>query len=505
MEVSAADGPKTTTITVTAEDETVKTYTVTFTVADYAPVDALKLTAADWRGGEANLKQVTTSELVAFTVRSGKETLDEKGAVVTRPYDPANIEWFVNGKQQEGASGGEFDYIPQKYGIHEIHARLGKVDSNKITVAFTKGAPKPEVVILAEDFSRHPVGKPVPLSDDPAANLFSATHPNISTEGKLGEQGMRVVALADIPTAEDLLAPTTAVPSGRAAAWTTPDPAAWTGLQKNYPHSATEPIAVTFKTRIDCPEPIPAHPVSFHILGGAATAAQTHAVFSFNHTRTWGAHKPDAIWKPGWNPDGRKWMSVAYVFDPSRRRPENPDVMLYDAVFVGNENYLGKTYDDRRSGAEFMDHPGFGGRHFNQFNGDREAALVLSFNGGPRDLSNLGKATTYLADVKIYRPGSWIMTPAKPAFAAGEPVRMNFTHHANINTIKPECVKVTDSKGATVAVETIKTDPMNFDFFEMTFANGALKKGETYKVALDETVRDILDKTVYDAATFKVQ
>jgi len=46
---------------------------------------------------------------------------------------------------------------------------------------------------------------------------------------------------------------------------------------------------------------------------------------------------------------------------------------------------------------------------------------------------------------------------------------------------------------------------MNIEHFEMTFANGALKRGETYTVDLDENVRDIMDKTVYDVATFKVQ
>jgi len=45
---------------------------------------------------------------------------------------------------------------------------------------------------------------------------------------------------------------------------------------------------------------------------------------------------------------------------------------------------------------------------------------------------------------------------------------------------------------------------LNNDHFVFKFASGVLKSC-TYTVALDETVRDILNKTAFDTATFQVR
>jgi len=477
--------PQTATVTVRAEDETLCTYIVHFAVEPFAPVESLVLTATDCRGAEPNLKQVSTSNPIAFTVKAEREILDESGNVLVRHYDPDTIEWYDNGVQIEGAKGIKLEYLPTRYGPHEIQARAGKVESNKIALTFTKGPPKPTVTILDENFSRHEVGKPVPTSDNPADNKFSATATNINpAKTNIGETGLRVVEL-----------------DGRKiAAWTATDaekPIA--GLQKTLTNNTIEPLVVAFKVRIDNPAPH-GSPAAYYLLGGHWTPDRTHPIWNLANNGAWGTHIPGLGQRPGWDGTSQKWMSVAHVFDPSRRDSDDSS-RLYEGIFVGNERFLGTDN-------EFMAHPARNARHGGSFQSGADGAdiaVVLAFGGGAKDPADTAKYTTYLADVKIYRPGSLIMSPAKATYASTEPIRMNFSHHVNINTLNAERVKVTDSKGTVVAIETLTVAPLNFDHFTMNFANGALKKGETYTVALDETVRDILDKTVYDVATFQVQ
>jgi len=488
VEVSAAGGPRSTSITVTAEDESVKTYTVTFTVAPFEPVESLVITATDCRGGEPNLKQITTSEILAFSVKGERETLDAEGAVVARHFDPATIEWHVNGVVQEGKNGLKFEYLPPKYGAYEIHTKAGAVESEKIAFTFTKGEPKPALVILDEDFSRHETGRPVPLSDDPADNLFSATTPNISAATHTGERGMRVVE----------------IDGRKAAAWVTPDPAnAISALQKTFANSATEPLVIACKILVHGRDYQFISPYGHHLLGGQWIPERSHAIFTLAHNFSWCTHIPGVAWKPGWSPEARKWFSLAHVLDPSRRDPANAG-LIYEGAFVGNEMYLGKAYDGRGAG-EFMAHPARGGRVAGAFHDNNDIGLVFAFGGGPKNPADIGTAVTYFTDVRVYRPGSLIMTPAKDAFAPGEAVRMNFSHHVNISTITPGRVRVSDGNGAVVEIESITTDPLNFDHFVMNFAPGALKSGGTYTVALDENVRDVMDKTAYDTASFTVR
>jgi len=100
----------------------------------------MKLTTHNWRGEAANLQQVTTSEPVYFTVKAEKETLDEEGNVIIHSYDPNTIEWHVNGEAQE-KRGHHFEFTPRKYGTHVVHAQAGKVQTEKVNITFTKGAP----------------------------------------------------------------------------------------------------------------------------------------------------------------------------------------------------------------------------------------------------------------------------------------------------------------------------------------------------------------------------
>jgi len=458
--------PQTIAVAVTAEDETVKTYTVHFAVEPYSDIAKLAIDTPE------NLKQETIEQYVHFTA-----TAEPAGRI-----DITTVEWFVNDEKQEEATGATFRYIPRRYGTHTVQARAAKAQSEKRDILYTKGAPKPETLILAENFSRHATGQPVPTSDDPADNKFSdpATVTNIREEWRPAGNAIKTAEVEGL---------------GRAATWTTADNKSYAALAKRYSNSGTEPIAIAFKVRIDNDGTTTTRiPFQMYMNGGHSPA----------HHPVWAAFEGGSLinFMPGWDPASKKWISVAVAIDPTQNLDR--DQKIHAASYIGNELYLGARWAEGEKGPfEFMTTHARAARDWYREGGPMNTIFV--FGGGPSDPANYGKYTTYLADVRIYRPGSLVMTPAKPAYAAGEPVRMNFTHHINLNTLQPDRVKVTDSRGAPVAVETLATDPMNFDHFTMTFANGVLKKGETYKVELDETVRDVVDKTAYDAATFKIQ
>ena len=463
--------PQTATLTVTAEDETVKVYRITFDVEPYSPVTKLAISTPD------NLIQETISQHVDFTVEAEPADI----------HNPKSIEWYVDGEKHD-LQGPAFRFTPLKYGTYKIQTKSRDVVSEERTVIFTKGAPKPIMIILDENFGRHAVGDPIPSSDEPGDNLFSI--PN-GPDGRMhvgwrhGEDGLKIVELPG---------------RGKVAAWTTGEARWTTGLSKGFPNNATEPLVVSFKVRADNDEPRGVALFNLHFLTG--NSRPMHGLFALAHNANWATFINTAGWRFGWDATSQKWISVVYSFDPAHRDHNNNN-MIYEGIFVGNELYLGTHYTGLGTG-EYMAFPGYNGRNTGQFRNPGTASFVFSFYGGPKDPANYGKYSTYLADVKIYRPGSLIMTPAKEAFAANESVRMNFSHHVNISTLKIDNMKVTDEAGAVVAIESITTDFMNSDYFVINFAPGTLKVG-IYTVELNETVRDVLDKTAYDTATFVVR
>jgi len=468
---SPTPAPSGATITVTAENGTTTTYRITFTIEPFEPIQSLALTATDWRGETPNLAQVTTSEPLYFTVKAEKETLDSEGNLLTRRYDPDTIQWLVNGTVQDDAKGLTFHYTPATYGTYQIHARAGKIESNKIAATFTKGPPVATRTLWQDDFTKYKTGDPIPLTTDPDPSVQSWT--DRAATPLLGipkDDKWHNLAAAEID-------------GKKAARWTTED-LKTTGALAKLILIEKAPLVIAAKVRIDRPEgdkrPLPSYGTAMASQFGGRMAG----LFNLADNGQWTG---PAGFGPGWAPG--KWTSYAAVIDPCR---------LGEGV--------ARTYVASEHDPEFRVATGRNG-----FLADWSVpgtppmrGILFTFHGGPNTPADLGKYSSYLADVRIYHPSSLVMTPAKPAFGTTEPVRMNFTHHVNIATLKPETVKVTDSRGATVPVETIKTDPLDFDHFVMTFASGALKRGETYTVALDQTVRDIMDKTAYDVATFKV-
>ena len=453
-----AEEPQTITVTATAEDGTAKTYSIHFSVESFADITKLTIDTPE------NLKQESIEHYVDFTA-----TAEPAGRI-----DITTVEWFVNDEKQEEAKGATFRYIPRKYGIYTVQARAAKAQSEKRDILYTKGKPKPETLILAENFSKHPVGQPLPTGDG-GTDKFSDPISNLRGEWR------NEVKVAEV---EGL---------GKAAIWTTADNKSFAAIAKRFANSGTEPIAVAFKVRIDNDGKVHTR-APFQLYLACGNGVPSHPNWTMNDGGNF------LNWTPGWDPTSQKWVSAVVAVDPTQRLDKAQKIL--SNAFMGTELHLGTPWTEGAKGPfEFMTAP-VAAAHGHYGEGNMNAIFV--FGGGPADPANYGKYSSYLADVRIYRPGSLVMTPAKPAFAPTEPVRMNFTHHINLNTLNTERVKVTDSRGATVAVNSLTTDPMNFDHFAMNFANGALKKGETYTVALDENVRDIVDKTVYDVTTFKV-
>jgi len=455
---------ETVTITVTAEDETSKTYTVTFANEAFEPIASLAINTP------ANLEQLAMSQPVDFTV----------AAEPAGRYDVKSIQWYVNDEPQEAATGHTFRYTPVKHGVYKVAAKAGKVSSEVRPINLSKGtAPAPTVTLLAEDFSRHEAGKPVPTSDDPAANLFSDPaayeKAGVMAAWKLRDEGLRIVEHPD---------------RGKVAAWKTGDSRWTSGLVKDIPTPADAPLATAFKICVDTDEKLTVSESYFQLhldRGGMLWSLMGQGGMA---TRPYG-------YRGNWNPSEPKWITFVSALDPTNLNPADGGGSVYEALFIGNP--YGKE------GVEFIPQTGKYAVNANAFGEGKTTGLTFKFTAGPKNFANLGKTATYLDDVRIYRIGSLVMKPAKESFAPDETVRMNFTHHINWATLNKERVKVTDSKGSAVEVAELGGDPLEFDYFTLKFPNGALKKGETYTVALDENVRDIIDKAAYDVATFKIK
>ena len=465
------------TLTVTAEDGNFHKYMVTFEVEGYKPIESIKLAAANYKGEEANLKQETTSEVVRFTAWAQPEG----------QYDPTSIAWFVNGEAQE-AKGSAFDFTPTKYGTYEIHAQAGSVQSEKMTVTFAKAAPVAINILWQDDFEKYTLGQPIPLTTDPDPSVQMWADRSVSAAG---------FTRMDPKTTHDLKVGQLN-DHGKVAQWTADAPTHSGFLAKVIPNNK-RPLVISAKVRVDGTE-INSQAPPFNL-----GMSNLHGYFN-GHFGLVGNNFQFTNWQSGWA--FGKWMNFIYVIDPYTRDINNN---YLTHVYVGNEHVA----NDRAASPEyeggFQAWTSFGARaNFDAIweNPQRTShgvgfMLGGSFGGGKDGLQNIGKYSSYLDDVKIYNPGSFVMMPAKPAFAAGEPVRINFSHQADLRTLKANRVTVKNSAGAAVAFESIRTDVLNNDHFILNFTPGTLKSG-TYTVELSELVRDVLDKTVYDVVTFKV-
>jgi len=475
--VALGSEPVTTTLTVVAEDGTTVTYTVTFAVAPFDPVQSLKLTAANNRDGEPNLKQVTISEPVYFTVKAEKEDLDAEGNLLARYYDPDTIEWLVNGEPQPDARGLTFAYMPATYGNYEIHARAGKIESNKIAISFTKGAPVPTRILWQDDFEKYTVGQPIPLSPDSAAPAaWTDRAAGLLTGIPQNDANWKNLDIAEMEG------------RGKVGRWTSQNIRTTGVLSKLLPIDGT-PLVISAKIRVEVPEgskaPLPSYSTFMSSQFGGRMA--TGLNWADN-----GAMVTPAGFGRGW-PSG-KWVQFAGIIDTKRNTPKG----VRAAYYIGRED--DNTFTAYEGSIGFIGDWGTAA-----VGSEVQRAVLFAFHGGPANHADLGKYSSYIDDVRIYHPGSFTMVPAQIAFTPADPVRMNFSHHVDIATLTLETVKVTDSKGTPVPLESLTIDPLNFDHVVLNFASGALKKGETYKVEFTETVRDIMDRTLYEAAIFKVQ
>ena len=478
VNVSAAEGPKTATVTVTAQDGTVNEYRVTFTVSGYLPIESMEVAVKNFKGGAPSLDQVTTSETVYFEASAQREETGPDGNPI-RWYDPNTIEWYVNDVKQS-VKGFKFDYTPIKYGEYTVYAKAGGVDSDPTVITFTKGAPKPIEMLWDCDFedTQYVVDQPIPLTNsaDPATPMWAERNNIVGPSGIPSD--WKSMDIAELPE------------QGKVARWTSTNPGDTAAISKLIPMDRTnpQPLVISGKVMIEGVEKTGYNPFSIMMSNQWNQRSGAFAGMGHNGQFTWTA----GGWTGGWA--FGKWVNFITVVDPLH--------------YASNGNYVARTYigNSNPSDTAFrasVTNTGLADNWTNA-NGNTRAA-IFSFTGIYTKVpGDYGNYSSYLDDVKIYRPGSFVMSPAKEVFELNDKIRMNFSHHADLTTLTAARVSVKDSAGNTVQVQGIETNNMQNDYFIINFAPNTLKEGVTYTVSLSADVRDILDKTIYDDAAFTI-
>ena len=242
--VDTTSGGGSLTVSVTAEDGSVSTYTVNFTVRSYDAITALAISHT------GSLIQPVAPEKVSFSV----------SPTPAEGIDVNSIEWYVNDVKAPGAKGAHFEYTPARTGSYEIYAKSGSAQSQSRTIELTAATAVPDISLIKEDFNSYGVGTAVPIGAStkwngnfPSGSVIVADDPTLGNVGSALGNGGNITLSTKIDMQE-------------------------------------KPIVISGKVRIDAPLGDPRHSISFQLRSNTYTNP-----FGFGHNGqstlggSWGA------------------------------------------------------------------------------------------------------------------------------------------------------------------------------------------------------------------------
>jgi|GEM_PF-3906727 len=443
---------RTATFTITAQDETVLTYNVVFSVLAYTPVTALALNEPD------NLEQYGDPQPVLFAIADGTVPSD-----IGR-IDPNSIEWYVDGAKQT-EKGRTYSFTAPMPGAYEIYAKSNGVSSEPSIVDITAAPPEPDMYLFANDFDQYVPGEALPMGA-PESGEFDFTMNGTQNVRAMDGHGNVLELYNNAATLNAILGKTL---------YTQGKPIIFMGKMMHSGNETNVYYTASMVVRGMRPDG-----TSYWDRPAFEIMNIPQQNFNIVSNGKWGS----PIWSDS------KWTSVIYSFN--QHDVDEANKGLATSWLTGdNQDWFDKT---GRLGV------GANSQESTIAKGSTPY-LVYTVQSFKKD-TNIVKPV-YIDDIKIFIPGSFTMRAAQPEGVNpnATSVKMILNHPAIPKTLTPQSVWVKD--GTTLLpITSIVADPYTNDSFTINFPEGTLESGKEYTVGFTSEVSDIVGKRLNSAAVF---